>query len=168
VPAAGGGRMGAGLWWEQGVKLEPIRMNRLGKKSGLTADAAGDEHDAGGEDEAQLRKLAGAHKMGTDVRKAIFMVMMDADDYLDATEKLLRLGLQEAQAREIVRVAFHCCSHEQVVLRVLLCPNIAIMRACGLPVTLRSCAHVRSLIGQAVLVDSGVRIRAQEPVTQRR
>ena len=28
-------------------------------------------------------------------------------------EKLLRLKLQEAQAREIVRVAFHCCIHEQ-------------------------------------------------------
>jgi hypothetical protein len=32
--------------------------------------------------------------MGTDVRKAIFMVIMDSEDYLDATEKLLRLGLQ--------------------------------------------------------------------------
>ena len=38
----------------------------------------------GSAQEAELRKLAGSHKMGTDARKAIFMVMMDSEDYLDA------------------------------------------------------------------------------------
>jgi nucleolar MIF4G domain-containing protein 1 len=104
-----GGRMGAGQWWEQGIKLEPVRMKHSGAK-GLQAHA--EEEVVGGERAAKLNKLAGAHKMGSDVRKAIFMVMMDSEDYLDATEKLLRMKLPDAQAREIVRVAFHCCCHE--------------------------------------------------------
>ena len=106
-----GGRMGAGQWWEQGVKLEPIRMNRSGNKS--LSGGTQEEEAAGGEHEKQLRQLAGSHKMGSEVRKAIFMVMMDSEDYQDAAEKLLRLNLQESQAREIIRVAFHCCCHEQ-------------------------------------------------------
>ncbi len=106
-----GGRMGAGQWWEQGVKLEPIRMNRSGSK-GLSGGAQ-EEEAAGGQHDKQLRQLASSHKMGSEVRKAIFMVMMDSEDYQDAAEKLLRLNLQESQAREIMRVAFHCCIHEK-------------------------------------------------------
>jgi len=34
---------------------------------------------------------------------------MSAEDYQDAAEKLVNLGLNETQAREIVKVAFHCC-----------------------------------------------------------
>jgi nucleolar MIF4G domain-containing protein 1 len=73
-------------------------MSRSGQK-GLAGGACvtqggGAEEEGGGEHEASLRKLAATQKMGTDVRKAIFMVIMDSEDYLDATEKLLRLGLQ--------------------------------------------------------------------------
>ena len=80
------------------MKLEPIRMSRSGQKGlaggGGVTQGGGAEEEGGGEPEASLRKLAAAQKMGTDVRKAIFMVIMDSEDYLDATEKLLRLGLQ--------------------------------------------------------------------------
>lgn len=43
----------------------------------------------------------------------IFLVMMQSEDYMDAVEKLLKLALKGAEAREIVRVAFHCCVQEK-------------------------------------------------------
>ena len=110
-PEGAGGRLGAGQWWEQGTKLEPIKMKRSGAKdfNGETEEGV----SVGNDREAQLKQVASKHKMGSEVRKAVFMVMMSSEDYLDATEKLLRLSLPETQAREIVRVAFHCCCHEQ-------------------------------------------------------
>eukprot|EP00232_Nephroselmis_pyriformis_P028278 CAMPEP_0182860634 /NCGR_PEP_ID=MMETSP0034_2-20130328/5026_1 /TAXON_ID=156128 /ORGANISM="Nephroselmis pyriformis, Strain CCMP717" /LENGTH=210 /DNA_ID=CAMNT_0024992455 /DNA_START=348 /DNA_END=980 /DNA_ORIENTATION=- len=51
--------------------------------------------------------------MNTDVRRAVFCVVMGSEDYLDAFEKLLRLGLKGAQEREIIRVIMHCLLTEK-------------------------------------------------------
>ncbi|KAL6995291.1 hypothetical protein U1Q18_005427 [Sarracenia purpurea var. burkii] len=45
----------------------------------------------------KLLQLAGAQRMNTDVRRAIFCVIMSGEDYIDAFEKLLRLNLQGKQ-----------------------------------------------------------------------
>ena len=47
------------------------------------------------------------------IKKAVFTVMMGSEDFQDAAEKLVNLGLNEMQSREIVKVAFHCCVQEQ-------------------------------------------------------
>lgn len=48
--------------------------------------------------EAQkLVKLAAAQRMNTDVRRAIFCIIMSGEDYIDAFEKLLRLDLSGKQ-----------------------------------------------------------------------
>lgn len=48
--------------------------------------------------EAQkLLQLASAQRMNTDVRRAIFCIIMSGEDYIDALEKLLRLNLQGKQ-----------------------------------------------------------------------
>lgn len=48
--------------------------------------------------EAQkLLQLASAQRMNTDVRRAIFCVIMSGEDYIDAFEKLLRLNFQGKQ-----------------------------------------------------------------------
>lgn len=48
--------------------------------------------------EAQkLLQLASAQRMNTDVRRAIFCVIMSGEDYIDAFEKLLRLNLHGKQ-----------------------------------------------------------------------
>ncbi|GJM88462.1 hypothetical protein PR202_ga04525 [Eleusine coracana subsp. coracana] len=81
----------------------------------------------------KLLQLAAAQRMNTDIRRAIFCIIMSAEDYVDAFEKLLRLGLSGKQAwindREIIRVIIDCCLHEKmfnkyyVVLASKLCSH---------------------------------------------
>ncbi|THF94372.1 hypothetical protein TEA_014828 [Camellia sinensis var. sinensis] len=80
--------------------------------------------------EAQkLLQLAAVQRMNTDVRRAIFCVIMSGEDYVDAFEKLLRLDLQGKQDREIMRVLVECCLQEQIfnkyysVLAIKLCSH---------------------------------------------
>lgn len=55
--------------------------------------------------EAQkMLELAAAQRMNTDARRAIFCVIMSGEDYIDAFEKLLRLGLPGKQV--------DCCSSD--------------------------------------------------------
>ncbi|KAL6956520.1 hypothetical protein U1Q18_042439 [Sarracenia purpurea var. burkii] len=71
----------------------------------------------------------GKKGMNTDVRRAIFCVIMSGEDYIDAFEKLLRLNLQGKQDREIMRVLVDCCLQEKVfnkyysVLAMKLCSH---------------------------------------------
>ncbi|KAG8067174.1 hypothetical protein GUJ93_ZPchr0005g14440 [Zizania palustris] len=65
--------------------------------------------------EAQkLVQLAAAQRMNTDIRRAIFCIIMSAEDYVDAFEKILRLDLSGKQDREIIRVIVDCCLQEKV------------------------------------------------------
>ena len=61
---------------------------------------------------ADLLRLATAHRMTTEPRKAAFCVVMSATDAADAAERLLRLPLRGAAAREIVRVPVECALRE--------------------------------------------------------
>lgn len=60
--------------------------------------------------DAKLLEVAKKQRMNTDVRRAIFCIVMGSEDYLDAFEKLVRLGLKNKQERDIVFVIIHCCS----------------------------------------------------------
>ncbi|XP_069770849.1 nucleolar MIF4G domain-containing protein 1 [Narcine bancroftii] len=66
-----------------------------------------------GELSGKIMELAGKQRMNTDIRKNIFCVVMTSEDYLDAFEKLLRLGLKDRQEREIIHVLIHCCLQEK-------------------------------------------------------
>ncbi|KAJ3391106.1 suppressor of glycerol defect [Entophlyctis sp. JEL0112] len=61
---------------------------------------------------SDLLKLAKTQRMSTDIRRNIFVALMSAEDFVDAYEKLMRLGLKSKQEREIVRVLLHCCTNE--------------------------------------------------------
>ncbi|KAF4519817.1 hypothetical protein B566_EDAN006831 [Ephemera danica] len=61
----------------------------------------------------KLLDLARKQRMNTDVRKNIFCILMAAEDFLDAFEKLLHLGLKGPQEREISYVLLDCCLQEQ-------------------------------------------------------
>eukprot|EP00029_Vermamoeba_vermiformis_P005701 TRINITY_DN2055_c0_g1_i1.p1 TRINITY_DN2055_c0_g1~~TRINITY_DN2055_c0_g1_i1.p1 ORF type:complete len:766 (+),score=250.04 TRINITY_DN2055_c0_g1_i1:210-2507(+) len=63
--------------------------------------------------DAKLLEVARKQRMNTDVRRAIFCIVMGSEDYLDAFEKLVRLGLKNKQERDIVFVIIHCCSMEK-------------------------------------------------------
>lgn len=76
--------------------------------------------------QSHLMELARKQRMNTDVRKSVFCVIMSSEvsltwngdtiefnnvlqDYIDAFEKLLKLGLKDTQQRELVHVTLHCC-----------------------------------------------------------
>uniref|UniRef100_A0ACD5VGC6 Uncharacterized protein n=1 Tax=Avena sativa TaxID=4498 RepID=A0ACD5VGC6_AVESA len=64
--------------------------------------------------EAQkLVQLAADQRMNTDIQRAIFCIIMSAEDYVDAFDKILRLDLFGKQDREIMRVMFDCCLQEK-------------------------------------------------------
>eukprot|EP01135_Chromosphaera_perkinsii_P001081 Nk52_evm31s158 gene=Nk52_evmTU31s158 len=68
---------------------------------------------ATGDGDVDIAELARIQKMNTDVRRAIFSILMTADDFVDAYQKLLKLGLKNQQEREIVRVIIECCLKEK-------------------------------------------------------
>ncbi|XP_031353457.1 nucleolar MIF4G domain-containing protein 1 isoform X1 [Photinus pyralis] len=61
----------------------------------------------------QLLDLARKQRMNTDARRNIFCIIMSAEDYLEAFEQLLHLGLKNQQEREIIHVILHCCLQEK-------------------------------------------------------
>jgi len=108
-----------GQWWLSG-DMAPLISNVEEVASTIEKESL----------EAQkLLQLASAQRMNTDVRRAIFCVIMSGEDYIDAFEKLLRLNLQGKQDREIMRVLVECCLQEQVynkyyaVLATRLCSH---------------------------------------------
>jgi nucleolar MIF4G domain-containing protein 1 len=66
--------------------------------------------------DSKILELAKAYRFTTEVRKAIFCVIMTAEDFLDAFEKLLKLDLRGKQDREIVQVLLQCCAKVIIIL----------------------------------------------------
>ncbi|KAK3101352.1 hypothetical protein FSP39_002929 [Pinctada imbricata] len=62
---------------------------------------------------SKILQLAHKQRMNTDIRRNIFCVMMTAEDYIDAFEKLMRLGLKNQQEREIIHVIIDSCQQEK-------------------------------------------------------
>ncbi|KAK9505232.1 hypothetical protein O3M35_009328 [Rhynocoris fuscipes] len=60
----------------------------------------------------EVLELAKKQRMNTSNRKNIFCILMTAEDYLDAFEKLLRLGLKGQPEQEIIHVIIHCLLSE--------------------------------------------------------
>ncbi|XP_045522187.1 nucleolar MIF4G domain-containing protein 1 homolog [Pieris brassicae] len=88
-----------GKWWVVGSAWEGNRPQEE-KKTVTNFDQ-------------KLLKLAREQRMNTDVRRSIFCVIMSAQDYMDAFEKLQHLGLKGQQEREIVHVLLACCLQEK-------------------------------------------------------
>ncbi|KAI8916868.1 hypothetical protein BC831DRAFT_150045 [Entophlyctis helioformis] len=102
-----------GKWWIVGAAWAGHNGDGTSSKRG--ADGAGDTVSSATKDASQqLLELARKHKMNTDVRRSIFVVLMSSEDCLDAFERLLKLNLKDKQEREIVRVIMHCCVQEKV------------------------------------------------------
>eukprot|EP00741_Cyanophora_paradoxa_P016539 tig00020927_g15969.t1 len=94
----------AGRWWLVGSAWH-------GREGPNRDDSAAGPSGAR-EEENDILKLARAQRMNTGVRKSIFVAMMTSEDYMDAFEKVTKLGLKGEQAREAIRVLFDCCSRE--------------------------------------------------------
>ncbi|ODV82863.1 hypothetical protein CANARDRAFT_239325 [[Candida] arabinofermentans NRRL YB-2248] len=59
-------------------------------------------------------ELAKQQRMNTDIRRAIFVSIMSANDYMDSFTKLEKLRLKKSQEREIPRILMHCASLETI------------------------------------------------------
>lgn len=94
-----------GRWWIVGSSWSGAPM------IGQSSDKASTK--AVGKVSAKIMDLARKQRMNTDIRRNIFCVVMTSEDYLDAFEKLLKLGLKDQQEREIVHVLIDCCLQEK-------------------------------------------------------
>ncbi|XP_049289069.1 nucleolar MIF4G domain-containing protein 1 homolog [Anopheles funestus] len=95
-----------GKWWLVGSAW-------LGNKELPSSAAAGTNASASAEGQysAQLLELARQQRMNTDDRRNVFCIVMSAEDYLDAFEKLLRLAIKDL--RVVVSVIIHCSLAEK-------------------------------------------------------
>ncbi|XP_062849496.1 nucleolar MIF4G domain-containing protein 1 [Trichomycterus rosablanca] len=94
-----------GRWWIVGSSWSGVPM--------ISADKPTAPPVSGEQFSAKVLELARKQRMNTDVRRNIFCVIMTSEDYLDAFEKLLRLGLKGQQERDIVHVLLDCCLQEK-------------------------------------------------------
>lgn len=102
------------------VTLDDIRSVGVKGKWWVIGNAwAGNESQAAATVDAAIAETTKAHQavlavakkqgMNTDIRKSIFVVLMTSEDYMDAFERLHKIGLKHKQEREIVLVILHCC-----------------------------------------------------------
>ncbi|KAK8784612.1 hypothetical protein V5799_009023 [Amblyomma americanum] len=93
-----------GKWWVVGSAW-------VGNKE--SSDKQSDAPVKQPEFSSKILKLAQKHHMNTDVRRNIFCILMTAEDYLSASERILHLNLSAAQERELCYVILHCLLKEK-------------------------------------------------------
>jgi len=105
-----------GKWWLVGASYHDPAKLVNGPVGASSTRIKQDDVDAGYETDTPGKissaKLARAQGMNTDVRRAIFMSILDASDIKDAHMRLLKLHLKNKQQLEIPRVLLHCASTE--------------------------------------------------------
>ncbi|KAJ2125481.1 suppressor of glycerol defect [Coemansia sp. RSA 720] len=99
-----------GKWWLVGASW--VGNQYTGENDGPTSALQKMQESDNGEME-RLLKMAREQHMNTDIRRSIFITLLSSDDYADAFERLLKLDLKNAQAREMMRVILHCSGQEQ-------------------------------------------------------
>ena len=99
----------AGRWWIVGSAF----IGSLAGAAEQDEDKVGSKDVIEGEQNHELLELARKMRMNTEVRKKIFCLIMSAEDYLEATEKLVKLGTKNHVEREVLFVAVDCCVQEK-------------------------------------------------------
>ncbi|KAK6458943.1 uncharacterized protein RJT20DRAFT_124062 [Scheffersomyces xylosifermentans] len=113
-----------GKWWLVGSAWKGHAETK--DEVNVNEDAMNDILD---NSEPNWMELARAQRMNTDIRRAIFISIMSANDYIDALTKLDKLALKRSQDREIPRVLIHCTGVEPAwnpyygILAKKLCEN---------------------------------------------
>ncbi|XP_074659239.1 uncharacterized protein LOC141911993 [Tubulanus polymorphus] len=96
-----------GRWWMvgsawSGKQTDSTATSKTGATSTVDSSFSSD-----------IVELARKQRMNTDIRKNIFCIIMTSEDFVEAFEKLLKLGLKHQQEREIVHVITVCCLQEK-------------------------------------------------------
>lgn len=98
-----------GRWWVVGSAWAgqgPVASSSSVQVESTTSDEP--------EYSAALLEMARKQRMNTELRRNIFCILMSAEDFIGAFEKLMRLGLKDQQEREIIHVIMDCCLHEKI------------------------------------------------------
>eukprot|EP00485_Elphidium_margaritaceum_P015578 CAMPEP_0202729492 /NCGR_PEP_ID=MMETSP1385-20130828/186158_1 /ASSEMBLY_ACC=CAM_ASM_000861 /TAXON_ID=933848 /ORGANISM="Elphidium margaritaceum" /LENGTH=967 /DNA_ID=CAMNT_0049395755 /DNA_START=31 /DNA_END=2934 /DNA_ORIENTATION=- len=97
-----------GRWWlpgapvKGGVICSKLNGSNRPTKIWKSADAAYSFPD-------QLLSMSKKFHMNTPIRRAIFCMVMDSDDYVDAYQKLMQLNMSDGQHTEIIRIVLLLC-----------------------------------------------------------
>lgn len=105
-----------GKWWLVGASWGGNTVDsETNSELGVRLAPHAQDHDIGGIESAtsDLVQLAREQRMNTDVRRAIFVTIMSASDYLDAHLRLMNLKLKKVQELEIPKVIIHCSGAEK-------------------------------------------------------
>lgn len=93
-----------GKWWLVGSAWSGNDTQDRNKKSNFEDEATNDEH------RNKIMALAKKQRMNTDAKRNVFYILMTAEDYVDAFEKILSSTNDE---RTIISVILHCCLSEK-------------------------------------------------------
>ena len=93
-----------GKWWLVGSAWSGNDGQDKNKKSDFQEETTNDEH------RNKIMALAKKQRMNTDAKRNVFYVLMTAEDYVDAFEKILSSTNDE---RTIISVILHCCLSEK-------------------------------------------------------
>lgn len=91
-----------GKWWLVGSAWEGKDLKQK--------DNAGQSQSVGDEQQMKIYALAKQQRMNTDDKRNVFYILMTAEDYLDAFEKIVASVKDE---RSIIAVIIHCCLSEK-------------------------------------------------------
>jgi len=102
-----------GQWWLPEAAGTEAWFAARAAQGSLDRHASSAAAAASASEGAELLEKAKGLRMNTEARRAIFCVIMGAEDFADAIERLLRLPLAEKQDREVPRVLLECCLQEK-------------------------------------------------------
>lgn len=100
----------AGRWWLVGSAWDGRAPNKDSNKA--STNISSKVSTVVGSVSQKLMDVAKKLRMNSDIRRSIFFVLMSSQDYLDAFQNILQLGIKGQQEREIVVVAVECCKRE--------------------------------------------------------
>uniref|UniRef100_A0A2C9LFQ9 MI domain-containing protein n=1 Tax=Biomphalaria glabrata TaxID=6526 RepID=A0A2C9LFQ9_BIOGL len=98
-----------GRWWIVGSAWE----GRKDPLDSIKEAKSKTETSLSGTFSKQMMKLAKQQGMNTEIRRHIFCILGTSEDYEDAFARLIRMGLNHSQEREIIHVLLHCCLNEK-------------------------------------------------------
>lgn len=95
-----------GKWWLVGASWKGNQVSEENDKLDIDMD------DEFGSSTPDWLELAKKQRLNTDIRRAVFVALMGAEDYLDACLRIDKLGLKNKQERDVPHVILHCLNQE--------------------------------------------------------
>lgn len=113
-----------GKWWLVGSawkgldnksdnkEMKSLNEQDINDLSNVNEKLINNEDELSGSSEVNWLELAKQCRMNTDIRRAIFISIMSAEDFMDSFAKLEKLNLKKSQKAEIPNILMHCATME--------------------------------------------------------